>query len=365
MSRNIRWISVVLIAASFWDAAFGQTAELVPVISKTTSRTVDLPGEIQPYLNVTLHARVLGFVENVLVDRGSIVKQGQLLVELSAPEMKAQIAEAESKLQAFEADHIQAEAQVAASQSTLDRMKEAAKTPGAIAGNELVLAEKQVEVNKAVVNSRQQASRAAQAAIDALKAMEGYLRITAPFEGVVTERIIHPGALVGPNTNSPLLVIEQVSRLRVLVSVPEENVAGIARGANVSFKVPAYPERTFSGTVARIPKSLDSKTRSMAVELDVMNRDQSLAPGMYPTVRWPVRSSEQRLFVPRSSVVTTTERTFVIREKNGRAEWVNVQKGAVDGDMIRVIGPLKPGDRVVKRANDEIRDGTVLTTNQS
>ncbi len=138
-----------------------------------------------------------------------------------------------------------------------------------------------------------------------------------------------------------------------------------ARGANVSFKVPAYPERTISGTVARIPKSLDSKTRSMAVELDVVNRDQSLAPGMYPTVRWPVRSSERGLFVPRTSVVTTTERTFVIRDNHGRAEWVNVQKGAVDGDMIRVILPRKAGARVVRRANDEIREGTVLTTNQS
>jgi RND family efflux transporter MFP subunit len=365
MIRRIRHLSLVLIVGFFWQVAFGQTAELTAVVSKTVSRTIDLPAEIQPYLKVTLHARVTGFVENVLVDRGSMVKQGDLLVELSAPEMKAQIAEAQSKLQALEADRIQAEAQVAASQSTLDRMKEAAKTPGAIAGNELVLAEKQVEANKALVESREQASRAAQAAIDALNAMESYLTITSPFEGVITERLIHPGALVGPNSDSPLLILEQVSRLRLLVSVPEENVAGIVRGANVSFKVPAYPERTFSGTVARIPKTLDSKTRSMVVELDVVNRDQSLAPGMYPTVRWPVRNSEQGLYVPRSSVVTTTERTFVIRDNNSRAEWVNVQKGAVDGDMIRIIGPLKAGDRVVKRATDEIREGTVLTTNQS
>jgi RND family efflux transporter MFP subunit len=363
MNRIIRCVYVLLIIVWFWNAASGQSTELVSVVSKTISRTIDLPGEIQPFLNVTLHARVTGFVENVLVDRGTIVQQGDLLAELSAPEMKAQIAEAESKLQVIEADRIQAEAQVAASQSTLDRMKEAAKTPGAIAGNELVLAEKQVEANKAVVNSRLQASRAAHASIDALKAMEGYLKITAPFQGVVTERLVHPGALVGPNTNTPLLVIEQISRLRLLISVPEESVAGIARGANVSFKVPTYPERTFTGSVARIPKSLDSKTRSMPVELDVVNRDQSLAPGMYPTVRWPVRSSEQGLFVPRTSVVTTTERTFVIRDNKGRAEWVNVQKGPVDGETIRVIGPLKAGDRVVKRANDEIREGAVLTGN--
>jgi RND family efflux transporter MFP subunit len=217
-----------------------------------------------------------------------------------------------------------------------------------------------LDANKAALNSRLQATRAAQAALDALKAMEAYLRITAPFEGVITERLVHPGALVGPSTNTPLLVLQQVSRLRLTVSVPEENVGAIARGANVSFRVPAYADRTFVGVVARVARVLDPKTRSMAVELDVANKDQSLAPGMYPTVSWPIRSSQQALFVPKNSIVTTTERTFVIRNKNGLAEWVNVRKGPSDGDLIQVIGLLMAGDRIVKRASDEIREGTSL-----
>jgi membrane fusion protein (multidrug efflux system) len=350
---------VVLLGLLFAEA---QNIELTQVVSKSASRSVELPGEFEPYLNVTLHARVTGFVENVLVDRGSVVKQGELLVELSAPEMKAQIAEAESKVQAAEADRIQAEAQVAATQSTLDRLKEAAKTPGAIAGNELVLAEKQVDAEKALVDSRRQSSRAAQAAVDALKTMESYLKITAPFNGVVTDRLVHPGALVGSNTNSPLLIVQQVAKLRLTVAVPEENVGGIVRGTSVSFKVPAYPERTFSGAVARIARVLDPKTRTMPVELDVMNKDGSLAPGMYPTVTWPVRSSQSALFVPKTSVVTTTERTFVVREKNGKAEWVNVTKGPGEGELTQVMGALKAGDRIVKRATDEIREGTALTS---
>ena len=122
--------------------AWSQTADLAPVVSKSVSRTVDLPGEFQPFLSVSLHAKVPGYVERVLVDRGSVVKQGQLLVELSAPEMTAQIAEAESKVQAAESDRLQAEAQLAAAQSTYDRLKKAAETPGAIAGNELIQARK-------------------------------------------------------------------------------------------------------------------------------------------------------------------------------------------------------------------------------
>ena len=353
-------LSVVVLAAAFLQPVLAQTSQLIPVVGKSISRTIELPGEIQPFLRVALHPRVNGYVERVHVDRGSMVRQGDLLVELSAPEMKAQIAEAEAKVQAAEADRIQAEAQLAAAQSTFERLKEAARTPGAIAGNELVQGEKQVEAAKALLNSRQHAGQAAQASVNTLKTMESYLKVTAPFDGVVTARFTHPGALVGPNPDSMLLEIQQVSKLRLVVSVPEQNVGGIVRGANVSFGVPAYPARAFSGTIARISRALDPKTRTMPVELDVMNTNQMLAPGMYPAVRWPVRSPEQALFVPKTSVVTTTERTFVVRETNGAAEWVNVQKGPVDGDLIQVIGPLRPGDLVVKRPTDELREGSPL-----
>jgi len=215
-------------------------------------------------------------------------------------------------------------------------------------------------VAQALVRSRVDASRAAQQATQAQKDMEAYLRIAAPFDGVVTDRLVHPGALVGPSADPVLLVVQQVSQLRLVVPVPEEDVGGIVRGANAPFRVPAYPERVYSGVVARIAHVLDQKTRSMAVELDVFNRDGSLSPGMYPTVSWPVRRARPALFVPATSVVTTTERTFVVRDKKGHAEWVDVKKGAMEGDLCEVIGVLRPGDLVVRRATDELREGTPL-----
>ena len=341
-------------------AAGAQTSELIPVVSRTLSRTVDLPGEFLPFLSVPLHAKVAGYVERILVDRGSVVKEGDLLAELSAPEMTAQIAEAESKVQAADAERLQAEAQLAATQATSDRLKKAAETPGAVAGNEVVQAEKQVEAAKALVNARQQATRVAQAAVKSLQDLQAYLKITAPFEGVITERMVHPGALVGPGNDTPLLVLQQISRLRLVVPVPEEDVSAIASGASVAFQVPAWPERVFSGKIARAAHSLDAKTRTEAVELDVANRDAALAPGMFPTVKWPVRRTRASLWVPKTSVVTTTERTFVIREQGGKAEWVDVRKGATEGDLVEVAGELKAGDRVVKRASDEIRPGASL-----
>jgi RND family efflux transporter MFP subunit len=345
---------------AFFAIAFAQTSELAPVVSKPVSRTIDLPGELLPFLSVSLHAKVPGYVERVLVDRGSVVEQGDLLVELSAPELKAQIAEAESKVQAAESDRREAEAQLAAVQSTFARLKKAAETPGAVAGNELILAEKQADATQELVRSRRQAASAAQSVVEARKEMEAYLTITAPFDGVVTDRLVHPGALAGPGVDTALLIIQQVAHLRLVVPVPEEDVGGVASGASVPFRVPAYPGRKYSGTVARIAHALDPKTRTMAVELDVFNRDGSLAPGMYPAVGWPVRRDRPALLVPRTSVVTTTERTFVIRNQDGRAEWVDVKKGAAEGDLIEVIGDLRPGDRVVRRATDELRPGAAV-----
>jgi membrane fusion protein (multidrug efflux system) len=337
-----------------------QTGSLVAVVSRQASRMAELPGEFLPLLSVSLHAKVPGFVERILVDRGSVVKEGQLLAELSAPEMTARIAGAESKVLASEADRLQAEAQLSAAQSTYDRLKKAAETPGAVAGNELTQMEKQVEAAHALVGARQQVSHAAQSAVDAEKQMQAYLRITAPFDGVVTDRMIHPGALVGAGADQVLLVIQQISQLRLVVAVPEEYVGAVVRGAKVTFSVPAHPERTYSGTIARSSHVLDKATRTMAVELDVANRDGSLAPGMYPAVKWPIHQSHHALFVPRTSVVTTTERTFVVRNQNGHAEWVDVRKGPVDGDLVEVLGALKPGDMVVRRATDEIREGSAL-----
>ena len=208
-----------------------------------------MPGELQPFLSVSLHARVAGYVERVLVDRGSVVQQGQLVAELSAPELEAKIAEAESRVHAAESDRLQAEAQLAAAQSTADRLRKASETPGVISGNEVTLAEKQVEAARALVSSRRQAVSAAEAAVRAQRAMEAFLQITAPFAGVVTDRLIHPGALVGPGADAVLLVIQQLSHLRLVVAVPEQDIGGIVAGAKVEFKVPAFADRTYTGTV--------------------------------------------------------------------------------------------------------------------
>lgn len=346
----------ILTAAAFAGLLCAQSVQLVKVEAKPLSRTVLLTGEILPFQKVDLYARVPGFVEKVHVDRGSVVREGDLLVTLSAPEMEAQAAEAEAKVKAAASAAAQARAKLGAAEATYQRLSEASATEGVVAGNELVLARQSVEAARGAVRVAEAAVAAAEASLAALRNMQQYLSIRAPFPGVITERRAHTGALAGPAAG-PLLRIEEVSRLRLVVAVPEAHYAGIRTGSRVAFQVAAHPARQFTGTVARISRTLDEKTRTMPVELDVANASALLAPGMYAQVSWPAQSSERALVVPASSVAKTTERVFVIRVQNGRADWVDVRTGARDGSRIQVYGALSAGDLVVKSATDEIRDG--------
>ncbi len=341
-------------------SAGAQSVEVVHVTSKVLERKSRLPGEFTPYQTVDLHARVTGYVEKVEVDVGSTVKAGQLLVTLSAPEMKAQLAEAEAKIGVLESQKIEAEARLVGLQSTYEKLKAASATPGVIAGNELVLAEKAVDVGKAMIVSLENSAKVARAAVDAQKELMAYLQVHAPFDGVITQRWAHPGALVGPGRGQALLRLEQQSRLRLIVALPEGESGNVPRGAKVAFTVPAYIGETFTGTVARHPHVLDAKTRTMPVELDVANAGLRLAPGMYPEVQWPYRRPRASLLVPPTAIVTTTERSFVIRVNDGKAEWVNVSRGLAAGDLVEVFGALKDGDVVVRRGTDEIREGAAV-----
>lgn len=333
---------------------------LVKIEGRSLSRTVPLTAQLSPFLQADIEARVPGYVEKVLVDRGSRVRRGQLLVVLSAPEMGSQTSASESSLHQAEADVAQAKAAAAAAASTYERLLEAAKTPGAVAGNELIQAQKQKEAAEAVVQARKASAKAASSELRSTQEMQAYLRVTAPFDGIITERIVHPGMMIASGSHQTLLRLQQIAHLRLIVPVPETYVGNLTRGKEVTFHVPAHPGRNYSGKIARIPESLDMQSRSMMVELDVFNHDGSLAPGMYPTVDWPVSSSDNLLFVPASSVVTTTERTFVIADANGRAHWVSVRKGAASGEQVSVRGELTAGELVVKQASDEIREGTPL-----
>ena len=355
-------------ASNAQGAASAPSVQVAKVESQRLSMKVRLPGELQPYEVVALYPKVTAFVDWIGVDRGSRVRSGQLIIRLVAPELAAQRSEAQAKLQTAEAQQVEAEAKLAADESTYRRLNAAASTPGVVAGNDLEVARQAAEAARARVRAAQDSANAAKQALRSIAEVEDYLQVKAPFEGVITERNVHPGALVGPSGGpgvaAPMVRIETPSRLRLVIPVPEAYVAGIPEGTNVEFTVATYPGQTFSAPVARIAQSVDVKTRTMPVELDVSNPAGRLAAGMFSEVLWPVGRPRPTLFVPTSAVARTTERVFVIRIRDGKAEWVDVKTGATSVNLIEVFGNLKEGDQVALRGTDELRPGTPVTARQ-
>ncbi len=345
------------------------TIEVVKVVEQPLNVTVSLPAELNPYQTVALYARVTGFVKAIRVDRGSHVRAGEEIAVLDAPELGAQKAEAQSKVQSAEAQLGALRSKAEANASTYDKLKAASATPGVVAGNDVIQAQKAVEADQGQIAAAQQNVEAARQALKSVGDMEAYLRIAAPFAGVVTERNVHPGALVGPTGGpgpaTPIVRIVESNRLRLVVPVPEAYTAGVTVGTALTFSVAAYPAQTFSGTVSRVSQSVEVSTRTMAVELDVNNADGRLAPGTFCQVRWPVRRTSPSLLVPSGSVASTTGRTFVIRVRSGRTEWVDVKTGLTSGSLIEVFGDLKPGDEIAARGTDEVRAGVQVHVKQA
>lgn len=340
-------------------------ADAVKVISQTLMTTIHLPSELVPYEMVAIYPKVTGYVKSIHVDRGSHVKSGQLMAQLEAPELLSKRAEAQAKLENAESQLAAAQAKLSADQSTYEKLKAAAATPGVVAKNDLFVAEKAAQADAAQEKAAADNVNAAKQSLQSITEIEGYLRVLAPFDGVVTERNVHPGALVGPEggpgASVPMLRIETLARLRLVVPVPENYVAGIREGTKVSFTVPAFPGQMFTGKIARISHAVDEKTRTMPVELDVTNSTGRLAPGSFTDVVWPVQRPQPTLFVPSSAVVSTLDRIFVVRVSNGLAQWVDVKLGVATGNLTEVFGDLHAGDTVLVRGTDEIRPGTRLT----
>ena len=338
----------------------------VAVVSQKLRTTIMLPAQLTPYEQVDIYPKVTGFVETVTVDRGSHVHRGQVLVKLTAPELVSQRSQAEAAVRAAQSQLATAQAKLASDNGTYLHMQEAAKTPGVLAANDVLVAGQTVSADKGLVDAAEQNIAAAKDGQRSISQTESYLTITAPFEGIVTTRNLHPGALIGPASGpggtQPILQIVDDKRLRLVVPVPEAQLGEIKLGQLVTFTVPAYPGQTFQAPIERISREVDEKSRTMPVELDVVNRAGPLAPGSFTTVSWPLERAYPTLFVPTSAVTNDQQHTFVIRVRSGNAEWVTVQTGQTVAGDIEVFGDLNANDQIVKTASDAIHSGDKVQT---
>jgi RND family efflux transporter MFP subunit len=331
------------------DAVETPTVQIVPLTKGRLSSNITIPGELIPYQQVDLYAKTNSYVKKLLVDIGSEVRQGQLLAVLEAPEINSQLAAAQSRIKQFEAVYF-------ASKATYDRLVSTSKTPGTVSQNDLEQAEAKKNADQANID-------AAKSGLKEVSANLAYLEIRAPFDGVITSRNVNLGAYVGPGGKStdPLFTIQDQGRLRLVVSVPEVYTGALSNKSEVNFTVRALPSEKFTAQVKRIAGALDEKLRAERLEMDVYNKDKKLLPHMFAEVSLPLPAGDSTYVVPKTAVATSTEKVFVIKVVDHKAVWVDVKKGLSNGDSIEIFGgDLKPDDKLVKAASDEIRNGSTL-----
>jgi RND family efflux transporter MFP subunit len=312
-----------------------------------------LPGDFKPWAQTTIYAKVKGFIKSLAVDRGSVVRRGQVLAVLDAPELTEQLAEAQARLE-------QARATLNESKAFYARLLQTSKTQGAVAEGEVEAARLKAAADSAAAESMR-------AAVQAKREMVGYLTITAPFDGMITERDVSPGALVGPDDVAkarPMFVLENNRTLRLTVAVPEVYSGEVHAKASIEFTVSALPEKVFTAKLSRSSGALEQGLRAMIAEFDVPNSTNTLKTGMYADVKLPIKRDAATLFVPTSAVVNSTERTFVIVVRDGTTAWVNVKKGVVVDSLTEVFGNLTAQDYVIERASEEMKAGKAVVAVQ-
>ena len=321
--------------------------QFASVAEKALSSSARLPGQLIPFNEVNLFPKVNGFVKELFVDRGSIVKKGQLLVILEAPEM-------ESQLEAANSQYVQAQADAQASKEKYDRLKEAAKEPGSVSPLDLDDANSQMKASQAK-------AQAQHSNVEAVRTMLGYLRIYAPFDGMIIQRNVSPGALVAPGKtgDQPILVLQDIHKMRLTVDIPEDYVDKVDLKQPVSFTFNAMPGETQTARISRSANSLGSMQQE-AIEIDVLNKNGELKPGMYAEVHIPMLSGAKSLLVPNGAIIRSTEREYVIKDSSGKAAIVNIKEGLVNNDSTEVFGNLKANDKILLHASDEIKQGDEL-----
>jgi membrane fusion protein (multidrug efflux system) len=327
--------------------AAGKKQETGSITEKALSSYARLPGILNPFNEVNLFPKVNGFVKQIYVDRGSEVKKGQLLITLEAPEM-------ESQLQAANSRYLQAQETANASKEKYNRLKQAAAEPGSVSPLDLDNAISRMKSDNAIAQSEL-------SNVQSVRTMQGYLRIYAPFDGVIVQRNVSPGALVAPGktTDQPMLVLQDTRKLRLEVAIPENYVDKVDLKQAVAFTFNAMPGTSHTASISRSANALGSM-RSEAIEIDVINKDGQLKPGMYAEVKIPMLSGAKSLLVPNTAIVRSTEREYVIVVRDGKARLTDIKEGLAGKDSTEVFGTLSPNERIVIKAGDELKDGDTV-----
>jgi membrane fusion protein (multidrug efflux system) len=314
-------------------------------------RYIDLPGEVHPLFTATMFAKVDGYLKTLAVDKGDSVKEGDLLAEIDAPDLRANELRFKAELELAEAEFKQ----------TSDSPT---NNPVGASRAETVAAQNRIAVAKAHVST-------ARANLASTEVLLKYTRITAPFDGIITKRFVDPGAYIPvPNAaDTPeaaaIVNVTDFQTLRMQVAVPENEVRHIKVGQPVSWTTDALPGEHFDGTVTRAYWALDRATKTMLTEVQLTNRNMMLRPGMLVNARIGLEKKEDALLVPLGAVLKEKMSSFAFAVVGGTAKKTMVKTGFNDGVSIEITEGLKPEDSIVLLQGQPLRDGqTVRVTSQ-
>ncbi len=300
-------------------------------------RQITLPGNVMAYQEATLYAKVAGYLKTINVDKGDRVKEGDLLAEIEAPEMLADLVKARAEAEAAQLDY--------------RRVTEAQKK-----ASDLVVAQ--------AVDAAKAKSGVAVAGLQRIETLLSYAKITAPFSGVITKRWVDPGALIPAATSTSsapksaaVVTLMDFTIVRVNVAIPDTEAPFVKKDLPVKVTVGELPGRTFAGTITRFAYALDESTKTMATEIEISNADLALRPGMWAVVEIELQKKENALLLPAEALVTEKNKSsvFVVRDK--KAQKVSVTIGFDDGANVEILKGCNSGDAVIVAGKQSVTDG--------
>jgi membrane fusion protein, multidrug efflux system len=314
------------------------TVQTIRPVRRDVTRTLTLPGNIAPWLQATLYAKVPGYLKEMRVDKGDEVKKGQLLAVLDAPEVEEQFRQAQADYKIKSLTH----------QRLLKVWKE---NPDVIAKQDLDVAEATAEGAKHLMENR--------------RTLYEYTRVEAPFDGTITARFADPGTMIQSGAGSatqaaPLYTLMDLDQIRVYVSVPQEAAHLAKPGVSARILLKELLGKALHGAITRTTEALDPATRTLLVEIDLPNDQRMLQPGMFVSVALELERHPQALLLPPSAIaqVPGTTRSSVFVVKNGTVRMMPVMTGIDDGMGIEIMEGLSEEDEVVVVGKTGLKDGT-------